>query len=284
MVRNLHKIFIWMALAALSGGARAEDTSPCSTRYPHPVSYPLLETDIGSNPAPVLESWGLEKSRWGWERIRIVAQDGAAQPALEFSYPRGSINPANPTAPQGGASFYIRGGFTPGVKAACLHYQVYFPEGFEFAKGGKLPGLYGGRNSKGESASGCRKGVEQDAFSTRYMWRENGAGSLYAYLPGKTKSCGEYIGKGSWFFQPGKWTTLEQEVVLNDVGASNGLVRVWANGKLVIDQPNIVLRTKENISIDGIFFVSFFGGKEPEWASPADQHIAFSDIKSFFMR
>jgi hypothetical protein len=282
MALDIRILLACVCYAGYGGASRADDILPCSQRYPHAVTYPLFNSDVGKNPEPVLESWGVETSRWGWERIRIVQHDDSSQPALEFFYPRGSINPSNDAAPQGGASLYINGGFQPPVKSACLHYRVYFPEGFAFGKGGKLPGLYGGRNSKGESAAGCRKGIVEDAFSTRYMWRENGAGSLYAYFPGKEAVCGEYIGKGSWYFRPGQWTVLEQEVVLNDPAASNGIVRVWANGDLVIDQPNIVLRTKENISIDGIFFVSFFGGKEAAWASPADQRVTFSDVKVFF--
>lgn len=253
---------------------------PCSQRYEHQVTYPISRPTIGGDPKLSILPWGTEGPNWGWEHISVISSTHG--PALEFFYPQGSINPANKTAPRGGASFYITGGFKSHTNAACLQYKIYFPPGFAFAKGGKLPGLYGGRNEKGESASGCRPGVERDGFSTRYMWRENGIGSLYAYIPGKSETCGTYIGKGAWTFLPGQWTTLEQEVVLNDPGVANGLVRAWADGRLVVDQPGMVLRSSPGISIDGIFFVSFFGGKGPEWASPKDQKADFADINVFF--
>jgi hypothetical protein len=263
------------------GAAQGDEVLPCSQRYLHEKDYLIEAGDIGREAQGILSRWGIEGPHWGMERISVAEDALLHQPAMTFFYPRGSINPNNEAAPRGGASFYIRGGFESHVKAACLQYQVFFPADFAFAKGGKLPGLYGGRNEKGESASGCRPGVEEDGFSTRYMWREKGAGSLYAYLPGKSESCGKYIGKGSWHFTPGAWTTLEQEVVLNDPGSSNGTLRVWVNGKPVIAQPNVVLRNTDDISIDGIFFVSFFGGKEPEWASPKDQQVTFAGLKAF---
>jgi hypothetical protein len=261
---------------AQSGTALAADAVPCSKRYAHQIKYELSESGIGSDPARALAGWGLTGKAWGFDRLQIRRHEQSQRPALSVFYPKGSINPSNENAPQGGASFYARGGFA-GERAACLQYQVYFPADFEFAKGGKLPGLYGGKD-----ASGCRKGVSEDGFSLRYMWREDGAGSLYAYLPGKSEECGKYIGKGTWHFRRGAWTTIEQEAVLNTPGKNDGLVRVWVDGRLVIEEPRMMLRMKDSIAIDGIFFVSFFGGKKPEWASPRDQRADFASVTVSF--
>jgi hypothetical protein len=278
---NRRRLILYAAaLSLVAGSAKAE--IPCSRRYAHSVSYALAEDDIGKPASDVLARWATLPNRWGLEHISVVRHPTLKQTALRFFYPEGSINPQNIHAPQGGAGFYIQNGFAPDTKAACLIYRVYFPADFEFGKGGKLPGLYGGRNEAGETAAGCRKGVEQDAFSTRYMWREGGTGSVYAYLPGKTNSCGEYIGRDAWRFARAEWTTLEQEVVLNDPDANNGILRVWVNGEPVIDRAQIEFRRKKDVAIDGIFFVSFFGGKEPAWASPQDQAADFSEIKVFF--
>jgi hypothetical protein len=274
-----------VACSFIANSAKAE--IPCSRRYAHSISYALAPNDVGKPTSDVLERWKILPNRWGLERISVVQDSILKQPALRFFYPERSINPQNAHAPQGGAGFYIHNGFEPGTRAACLAYRVYFPKTFEFGKGGKLPGLYGGMNEAGETAAGCRKGVEQDAFSTRYMWREGGTGSVYAYLPGKITSCGEYIGKGAWTFLPGEWTTLEQEVVLNDLGVSNGILRVWVNGEPVIDRSEVKFRQKDSIAIDGIFFVSFFAVRSltgPDWASPQDQAADFSEIKVFFPR
>jgi len=54
-----------------------------------------------------------------------------------------------------------------------LTYDIAFDENFDFVKGGKLPGLRGGANN------GCEGGSQPngtDCWSTRLMWRKNGAG------------------------------------------------------------------------------------------------------------
>ena len=52
-------------------------------------------------------------------------------------------------------------------------YSVWFEDGFEFNKGGKMPGVYGGTTE--ELAMGCSGGRQEgrdDCFSSRLMWRE----------------------------------------------------------------------------------------------------------------
>ena len=80
--------------------------------------------------------------------ITVPGGDGSSQ-AWEALYLRGSINPGNKTAPHGGFGFYMRGpapfsdalkGLSPGDEVA-FGYDVLFEEGFEWVKGGKLPGI-----------------------------------------------------------------------------------------------------------------------------------------------
>lgn len=55
-----------------------------------------------------------------------------------------------------------------------LSYEVAFDKGFQWVKGGKLPGLRGGSDT-----SGCEGGAEPngtDCWSTRLMWRTAGEG------------------------------------------------------------------------------------------------------------
>lgn len=49
------------------------------------------------------------------------------------------------------------------AKNVTLEYSIFFPTGFDFVKGGKMPGLYGGH-------TGCSGGQQsEDCFSTRLM-------------------------------------------------------------------------------------------------------------------
>ena len=64
---------------------------------------------------------------------------------LKVNYPAGVYdNPDNSTRRDdmvGGAQFFSRPS-SNGAKRALLEYDVYFPPGFTFNYGGKLPGLY----------------------------------------------------------------------------------------------------------------------------------------------
>jgi hypothetical protein len=101
-------------------------------------------------------------------------ENGSAM--LQLFYPKDSVNPAR--WPQGGSEFYAAPLDISKASNVTLEYKVFFPSDFEWVKGGKLPGLYGGhaRCSGGDPALGC--------FSTRMMWRAGGAGELYLVRTG----------------------------------------------------------------------------------------------------
>lgn len=240
------------------------------------IPYNINPSDINRPPVNTLKSWRI-LNEWGIkERVTVVEGSNGQSTSLRVFYPKGSINPNNDSAPKGGAGFHITGGLEDNIIAACLSYRIYFPEDFAFGKGGKLPGLYGGN-----PASGCREDAGITGFSTRYMWRENGAGTLYAYLPDKNEECGKLIGLGSWYFIAGKWSDIEQEIILNKPGDNNGSIRVWVNGHNVINKNDINMRINENIDIDGIMFSTFFGGRSLEWESPKDQSVDFADFRVY---
>jgi len=104
-----------------------------------------------------------------------------ASAMLRLFYPKDSINPAR--WPQGGSEFYAAPLDVSKASNVTFEYKVFFPSDFEWVKGGKLPGLYGGH-------TGCSGGnAALDCFSTRLMWRTGGAGELYLVSPVRTPSC-----------------------------------------------------------------------------------------------
>ena len=61
---------------------------------------------------------------------------------MQAHYPAGSYNFGH--EPRGGFSFYAPGPSDVNLttaKEATFGYSVYFPDDFQFVKGGKLPGL-----------------------------------------------------------------------------------------------------------------------------------------------
>lgn len=113
------------------------------------------------------------------------------------------------------------------------------------------------------------------------MWRPNGEGELYTYLPPYTetayaankKQCdfanstcntayGASIGTGSFNFGAGQWTTVSERVKLNDVDQANGEIELFVEGKSVIKLDGLILRDSDEGRIRGLQMQSFFGG---EW-------------------
>jgi hypothetical protein len=187
---------------------------------------------------------------------------------LRTSYPEGSASRGMDGAPEGGMQAYMA--LPAPVEVLDLTYQVRFPEGFDFVKGGKLPGLYGGtEHSGGDTPDGT------NGLSTRYMWRTGGEGEVYAYLP-TSQDEGTSLGRGCWKFTPGEWTTLRQRVQLNSPDAPDGRISVWQDDRLVLDKGGLQFRTTDQLQVEGLFFSTFFGGGDESWASPTDQNVDFA--------
>ncbi|KAJ7144938.1 hypothetical protein C8R43DRAFT_1097425 [Mycena crocata] len=225
-----------------------------------------------------------------------AAPDG--KKAMKATYPKGSYTFTH--SPQGGLSFYAPGPDSLDMttaKTLTLGYSVFFEEGFDFNKGGKLPGLYGGNNA--EVAIGCSGGRRStECYSVRLMWRTDGAGEIYSYLPDYTvdgfeanervcnvkpeSDCnptyGASVSRGAFHFPTGEWTTVSQRVQLNDVGKANGEMQLFVNGKSVIEVTGLILRDSAEGRHRGIQVQTFFGGSGEEWASPKTQSSYFSDF------
>ncbi|KAF5324676.1 hypothetical protein D9611_004090 [Ephemerocybe angulata] len=214
---------------------------------------------------------------------------------IKAHYPKGSYTFGH--NPQGGFSFYAKGPVNrldlTTAKEVTFGYSVYFPRGFAFQKGGKMPGIYGGDND--DKATGCSGGRRDNGcFSSRIMWRAQGDGELYTYLPPESpenkKVCnvppfsecngtyGASVGRGSFKFATGQWTVVAMRVKLNDVGQANGELQLWANGESKINVKGLVLRTSRNGRIRGMQWQTFFGGSSTSFATPKDQDVYFSDV------
>ncbi len=145
------------------------------------------------------DSWMVQRDAYGIQNRKIVNDPGFNEtnpdpkelaPVLSLLYPAASRNPAN--NPVGGQGVYVNLQILILIQVAPIpnfqnlttltfEYQVFFPTGFDFVLGGKLPGLYGGRQS-------CSGGTTAlDCFSTRTMWRDGGQGEVYLYLDKKAQ-------------------------------------------------------------------------------------------------
>ena len=208
-------------------------------------------------------------------RVLESAGGGWTGPYLQVTYPAGSASQTvtrDTGAPVGGAQLYLEPGGTP-ASSLFLRYLVRFEPGFQFVKGGKLPGLFGGTVNNGQRIPNGTNG-----FSTRYMWRTAGAGEVYAYLP-TSVAHGTELGKGDWLFSTGAWHAIEQEVVLNQPGLADGSITVWYDGTQVYRVSGLTFRSAASLEIQGLFFSTFYGGDDPSWAPNRTTAADFADFR-----
>ncbi len=198
-------------------------------------------------------------------RAWVVASERGK--SLRVRYPRGSVGPG-----EGGAQFLVS---LPGAHDELYcRYRVRFGDGFDFVKGGKLPGLVGGSHPTGGRPA-------DDGFSARLMWRTGGAVVQYLYHPHQSSKYGvdlPYTLHGEARFQPGVWHTVTHRIVMNRPGASDGIIQAWFDGKLALDKRDALLRLDDTVHVDALYVSTFFGGNEASWAAARDEVVDFDDF------
>ena len=73
--------------------------------------------------------------------------------------------------------------------------------------------------------------------------------------------------------------TLEQEVVLNTPGKKDGAIRIWADGALVVDRKNMLLRDKDTVTFAGVQADVHYGGADIGFQSPKDTKILLTPFE-----
>ncbi|KAG0694767.1 polysaccharide lyase family 14 protein [Suillus ampliporus] len=273
--------------------------SPASLAELNVISVPLADSSLGVH--KITRSLTHEVVR---PPPSIHPSSNDPRLAWESKYPKGSCSPK--TDIPGGLGFYFGGpkefaaSLQEGAKEAVFGYRVMFEKGWEWVKGGKLPGMYGGVGDAAYRCSGGRQNDRCKCFDVRLMWRRDGKGEIYTYLPMNETNTnallavppyskvnpdhGISIGNGAWIFEPGVWTTIAERVKLNDIGRADGELQLWINGVCVIHAKGLIFREDETSNIKGMHFQTFFGGHESDWASPKDQRAWFSDVSGAIIR
>lgn len=240
------------------------------------VFYGGFEAEVPGS-AQWLRDWGVPSSSRLANATSVSGADAVAgNKAIRVDYPMGGVGPSAT-----GLQFPVDFGKIMGKKAyfssLYLRYYVYFEPGFDFVKGGKLPGLMGGNNSWTRSGGNIPDGT--NGWTMRFMWREKGAAVVYAYLPPGTYQ------KGVWgtdiplnkTFTTGKWICLEQYIKINTPGKPDGQLSVWIDNEKVLALSDVNYRTVDNTAgkIGGIYFSTFHGGNTPDWAPSQTSYARF---------
>jgi hypothetical protein len=156
-------------------------------------------------------------------------------------------------------------------QAYTLEYQVKFQPGFQWVKGGKLPGLAGG-----SAPTGGNTGWDGNGFSARFMWRTNGLLVAYLYYRDQASQYGDDISTGV-YLPVNQWVTIKLYVKMNTGSNTNGVLQVWVNGSQKINR-SIRWMTNGN-RIDKMYLDTFFGGSDASWAPSSDCYIRYDNFK-----
>jgi len=164
----------------------------------------------------------------------------------------------------------------PSSNELYVSYWIKFKEGFDFVRGGKIPGLAGGTaNTGGKKPNGL------DGWSARMMWRPNGKAVQYLYFPDQKNITGKdfpWNVNSQKYFTPGKWYKVETRIKMNTPGKRNGIVQSWFDGELAVDQRSIRFRDVDTFAIDYFMFSTFFGGGDDSWATTKEEYAYFDNI------
>jgi len=243
------------------------------------LPFPAATQNAASAQALMVSEWSLGKGRIqdGPDNLAFVndpfpdkppaipSSSNETGPVLQTTYPAGSFSHDT-----GGSQWYNLWNTTDGSTFGTMmvSYEVAFDAGFDWVKGGKLPGLRGGLNSTG--CSGGNEATGLDCFSTRLMWRKNGAGEVYAYIPTPNGLCDEKnincnsdfgisISRGSFGFVSGQWNRITLLVRLNDPpNVANGNIQLYYNDLQAVNQQNLQIRSSSSVSANGFYFSTFF--------------------------
>ena len=195
VARMISPLFTLLLLALCAAAQQVPPASvassfslPTSTSFPFP-SATQAEDDTESF---IVAQWSLSKGRIQNNAQNLAFVDDPfpnnpppvpdssnhTGPVLQVTYPQDSFSDSS-----GGAQFINLWNASDGssFNSMLLSYEVAFNANFDWVKGGKLPGLRGGL-----ATSGCSGGSKSDGtacFSSRVMWRQNGAGEGTPVVP-----------------------------------------------------------------------------------------------------
>jgi len=215
--------------------------------------------------------WSGPKWQMGRNLVSVVGGDEAySGKSLKLRYPKG-ISSCK------GKKRCIFWPVNLGVKLDKLYfgYRFKLDEDFDFIKGGKLPGISGGRAN-----AGGKKPTGKDGWSVRMMWDGKGRLVQYVYHPDQPGKYGDVMFfEGKEPIERGLWHTIQTLVELNTPGKKDGRIVSWLDGEKVLIREDIRFRDIDSLKINRFQFVSFYGGYGPDWAPTKDEFSYIDDVR-----
>ena len=207
----------------------------------------------------------------------IVFDSLLGKNVLRLKYPKGCLG----TSKEKGCAAQIHYRLNEAHDTLWLGYSLLFEKGFDFKKGGKLPGFCGGK-----CYTGGKDPSDGNGWSARIMWRKDGVAEQYVY---HSNQKGKYGDSFPWShdgkhakFTPGQWHRIITKVTLNQIVNGNiypdGAIDVWLDGEMVLHQENLTFRRNPDVHISDMYLSTFHGGGTDSWSPNHDSYARFSDF------
>jgi hypothetical protein len=167
-----------------------------------------------------------------------------------------------------------------------VQYKIYYSPGFRFDTNYKQLEI-GTQDDLNQTGVCCNPWVAN--YTTIYassggaqLAEVNNKGSATPQWIGYAQNAGGYSGSNRYTLQSGRWYTIEVRRRLNDAGADNGILQMWADGVAIMDHRNVRFRVQRN----GAYGANFTYGTN--WVMISDyplsgvsqnQSIYYDDVK-----
>ncbi len=274
------------------------ETSQCAERAASAERLPIR--DNGATPFTVADlQASFSEQEWGLtEHGAIIARDGDRKTlALKIALAAGAEEGGTAQRPGSGAGFVWVPGLLRDAETACLTYALRLDA--PFPPGGviKLPGLTIAADRKAtpdETAD-----AEQPDDGTEPEPRDKAAEPQEPVEPehreitlriGRDRAvrvavAGTELTRVRWFgalrkgetYPTNRWVQVSQEVVLNSPGQADGAIRVWLDGRLVLEHKGLALRRQQESRIKNVLARVHFVDSDDKWvAAPKATAVALT--------
>lgn len=249
----------------------------CAVRYQNAMVYPwtLSNGRAFTNADLQAKLGGFD---WGvLDNVSFV--EGApvmSKVAIEVGLPKDAPRPAGDRSAQtkrSGVGYAWQPSRITDATSACLGYSVYLPKDIETGGGLTLPGLFGNDDTE-------PLGDRQPAFSTRLRWRDDTRIEVVAVGPETPAGYAFPVDAQRTKLERGRWVRIEQEIAMNTPGRRDGLLRVWVDGELKLEQANMLYRKDPAQGLRGIDASVHYSRSNHVWSpSPKDSFVRLSPFE-----
>jgi hypothetical protein len=190
--------------------------------------------------------------------------------AMIIKFDTDSARPSREQTSTGGIVFPWATRAFQGQEKACLTYAINVPADFKFARSGTLPGFLSVAEGEAKEAGA--------GFDIRPVWT-GAALELAFYVNNLESERARLLRKHETPIPRERWVRIDQELVLNTPGQSNGIVRLWLDGNLVAEDTRAAIRRTDEVKIGPIGVDVHFSNRAHDSRSPQNQKMMLSPIE-----